>query len=192
MNFDQRVELVRYGNRRDYFADICREKRVLHVGCADPGISRDDSLHAHLAPVCEKLDGLDVVDDEFARSVGILHRQASEIGDDYDLMIVPEVVEHVSNLGQFLTELDEINFHAFIVTAPNAFMEPPILWNTSHYDDAGIIEVVHPDHKCWFSPYTLTNTIRSLTSWHVVETFILERSMIGVSGVKRPPWSKTW
>lgn len=185
MNFEQRVELVRYGNRRDYFADMCREKRVLHVGCADPGISREDSLHVHLAQYCEKLDGLDVLDDDFARTVGILYTQASLVADRYDLMIVPEVIEHVPNLGQFLMELDQIDFNEFVVTAPNAFMEPPVLWNTSYYDETGITEIVHPDHKCWFSPYTLINAIKSLTSWQVREVFILERSMIGVSGVKR-------
>lgn len=185
MNFEQRVELARYDSRREYFAELCRGRSVLHVGCADPGIVVADSLHAYLAPLCRTLDGLDVVDDPVARSVGKLHRRASLIADRYDVMIVPEVVEHVSNLGSFLAELDEVDFRMFVVTAPNAFMEPPIIWNTSHYDESGIIEIVHPDHKCWFSPYTLTNAIKSLTSWQVREVFILERSMIGVSGVKR-------
>ncbi len=29
------------------------------------------------------------------------------------------------------------------------------------------VEVVHPDHNCWYTAYTLTNVIRKYTNWTV-------------------------
>lgn len=28
------------------------------------------------------------------------------------------------------------------------------------------VEVVHPDHNCWYTPYTFRNTIAKYTSWN--------------------------
>jgi hypothetical protein len=30
--------------------------------------------------------------------------------------------------------------------------------------------VVHPDHNCWFTPYTLRNLVTKYTTWAVMDT----------------------
>jgi hypothetical protein len=32
-------------------------------------------------------------------------------------------------------------------------------------DTETFVEVVHPDHNCWYTPYTLTNTLAKYTDW---------------------------
>lgn len=43
------------------------------------------------------------------------------------------------------------------------------------YDEAGGIfqEFVHPDHRVWYSPFTLYTTIKKYTRWNVEEIFFL-------------------
>lgn len=181
MNFEQRVELSEYDNRFDLFKKLCADQRVLHVGCVDPGIAYENSLHSFLAPICTQLDGLDIIDSEWIRSHGRLFLDPADVKDHYDLMVVPEVIEHVGDVRSFLSGLAVIDFEWVVVTAPNALAPPPSLWNSSYYDRKGIFEVVHPDHKCWYSPYTLKNSIESFTNWKVREVFIVTHgAMVGV------------
>ena len=35
--------------------------------------------------------------------------------------------------------------------------------------------MVHPDHNCWYSPYTLGNVIRKYTDWQVAGTWFFNR-----------------
>ena len=36
------------------------------------------------------------------------------------------------------------------------------------------IEEVHPDHKAWFTPYTLANCIEQYSDWRIEEVLFLE------------------
>ena len=80
---------------------------------------------------------------------------------------MPEVIEHVDNVALFLQQLDQVK-GKLIITAPCAYK----LSGNFREENGLYIETVHPDHNCWYSPYTLKNVInkysktRQVTSMH--------------------------
>ena len=163
LNVDQ---TYRYGDRLDFFRPYLENKRVLHVGFVDWPITRKHkSLHLTIAPWCAKLDGIDVHAEKAEHlrvPNGNLYFDWSQVDREYDTILVPEVIEHVDNIRGFFESLNQVA-GTLIVTAPDAY-----LLNSRHFnvvkhklteDPNEFIEIVHPDHNCWYSPYTLKNTI---------------------------------
>lgn len=103
----------------------------------------------------------------------------------YDLLLVPEVIEHVENCGEFLRSLEPLMHSGseLLVTAPNAFCASHMQRNR---EEAGnFIEIVHPDHNGWYSLYTLPNLIRKIygEKMELVEVGLLEGdTMVFVRG----------
>lgn len=172
------VELV--GRPRvEVFRQICQGRRVLHVGCADwPITDVQASLHVQLDAVCAHLDGFDVHPEAFdvlrPHVRGRFFSRWEDIVDDYDLILVPEVMEHVPDVQGFLRQLDAVRAPHVVLTVPDASQ-----CASRHFeyvgDDQNFVEVVHPDHNCWYSPYTLGNVIRKYTNWQVAGTWFFNR-----------------
>lgn len=153
------VEDARHLSRLELFIPLARAKTVLHVGNVDwPITDPTNSLHLQLAQVASRIDGVDPNQDG-AEAVQVANGDQFQDwehlrGRSYDLIIVPEVVEHVDSFRELFADLDSIT-GPLIITAPCAwacqsfFEKRGELW----------IEVVHPDHNCWFTPYTLKNMV---------------------------------
>ena len=165
-------------SRLDVFAQICTGKRVLHVGCVDwPITDVRNSLHVQLDGHC-RLDGMDIHTDAFAALQPHLHGRLfptlAEAREPYDIVLVPEVLEHVPDVKGFLEQLNALDAKAFAITVPDAFS-----CFGNHFDHVRgaqtFVEVVHPDHNCWYSPYTLTNVIRKYTSWSIQGVWFFNR-----------------
>lgn len=157
--------------RAQVFRDICAGRRVLHVGCVDwPITDASHSLHVALDPVCAQLDGFDVHDEGFAalraHVRGRLWSNWADITEAYDIVLVPEVLEHVGDVQGFLKQLDALRAPHVILTVPDAYS-----CFKRHFDysqeQQTFVEVVHPDHNCWYSPYTLSSVLRKYTDWHL-------------------------
>ncbi len=183
--FRQELLLTIIDNRLELFAKLCHGRTVLHVGCNDyPIFNPATNLHLQLHNLCHcsKLDGFDIDETgltELANLVsGTYFSRFSQITENYDLLLVPETIEHVDNIQIFLAELSTISFKQCLITAPNAFLPNN---NGNYWTESGTyIEHVHPDHTCWFSPATLQTCIRKFTDWQVDELFLLEnRTMVG-------------
>jgi 2-polyprenyl-3-methyl-5-hydroxy-6-metoxy-1,4-benzoquinol methylase len=170
----QRVQVGREligRSRIDVFGSICAGRRVLHVGCADwPITDPRSSLHLALEPLCAVLDGFDVHAEALASLAphvkGRLYSRIEDVTDDYDLILVPEVLEHVPDIGGFLAQLHALKAPHVVMTVPDAYQ-----CHKRHFDyvegTETFVEVVHPDHNCWYTPYTLSNVIAKYTPWHV-------------------------
>lgn len=170
------VQKVKVGSlagvpRLDVMSQICRGKKVLHVGCVDfPITDINNNLHLQLESICASLDGFDVNSEAFEQLQpyvsGRLFDDWDQVVDEYDVVLVPEVLEHVDNVAVFLGRLSALNARAYVITVPDAFQ-----CFKHHFDyNAGsetFVEVVHPDHNCWYTPFTLQNTIKKYTSWDV-------------------------
>ena len=95
--FVQRVEIsneIADVGRLDVLLNICRGKRVLHVGCADwPITDPATSLHLALEAVCAKLDGVDphveALEQLAPFASGRLYSRIEDATDSYDLVLVP-------------------------------------------------------------------------------------------------------
>lgn len=172
--FVQRVQVFRdlVGTPRlDAFARLCAGKRVLHMGCADwPITDPKQSLHLALEPHCAALDGFDVHGEALAGLAphvrGRLYSRLQDVTAAYDLILVPEVMEHVPDVSGFLAQIDAIEAPTVVITVPDAYQ-----CHARHFDYVAasetFVEVVHPDHNCWYTPYTLTNVIAKYTDWQV-------------------------
>lgn len=165
--FAQTVPVLDRGNRVKFFNEIMAGKKVLHYGCADwPIFNQHSNLHATLLATNPNIDGYDIDEETILkmRELSIfngknLFYRYEQITEKYDLLIAPETIEHVLNVEEFILQLSAIS-KTVLITAPNAFYDVHVQRNIA--TDDTFFEVVHPDHKYWFSPYTLTNTIVSV------------------------------
>lgn len=170
--FVQRVQVGRDlagRSRLDVFSQLCAGKRVLHMGCADwPITDPKTSLHLALQAQCAQLDGFDIHADALAalapHASGRLYSRLEDIAGEYDLVLVPEVLEHVSDVGAFLAGLHALKASHYIITVPDAYQ-----CRERHFDHVKgadtFVEIVHPDHNCWYTPFTLSNVIAKYTPW---------------------------
>lgn len=158
-------------SRFEVFRQICANRRVLHVGCVDwPITDVENNLHLFLDRHCAVLDGFDVHDEAFPalqpRVKGRLFSRWEQVCDAYDVVLVPEVLEHVPNVAEFLAAIDAVSASHVVLTVPDAYQ-----CFRRHFDyDHGsktFVEVVHPDHNNWYTPYTLSNTLAKYTNWQL-------------------------
>lgn len=180
-------EELRGRSRLDVFQPMCAGKRVLHVGCVDwPITNLKQSLHLQLDGICE-LDGFDINIEAFEQMQPHLKGRLFSSWDDvpkdhYDLVLVPEVMEHVPDVQGFLQHLQSLGAAQYVITVPDAFS-----CFRQHFDYSSgaqtFVEVVHPDHNCWYTPYTLANVLRKYTSWDLQGMWFFNRmSLLAMAG----------
>ena len=185
-NFDefwvQKVKVEDIDNRLEFFIDTCRNKNILHFGCTDWPIFRPEkNLHIQLSKVTKQLHGFDIdiegienlkkyVDQEYFSDYTNITKYK------YDVCLVPETIEHVDNVKDFLVNLSKVNANKFLITAPNCFTEVHL--NRNYRGEDYFVEVVHPDHNCWYSPYTLKNQIEKYSNLSVQKTYLFNKGMM--------------
>ena len=69
---------------------------------------------------------------------------------EYDVILAPNVIEHLENPGIMIDRLFEIKFKKLFILVPHYAIS-----NQAQYDGQTFTERIHPDHYCWYSPYTL-------------------------------------
>lgn len=184
--FVQQVAIVdRGGDRMPLFLSRLFGRKVLHVGCTDcPLVLTDPNLHVDLKPHVKELVGCDtdvegieqlktICDGRYYSSL----KEVLDSGESFDVVLAPEVLEHTANSGQFLTEFFQVPAAEHALTVPNfSYSE------RAEYKDGIYRELVHPDHKAWYSPYTLYNACRPyLRDSDDVELFFIgDRTTVGI------------
>lgn len=173
----QKVQFERHPNRLKFFKSICLDKITLHIGCTDfPIFDSKNNLHIELSKSIEHLDGFDIDSDgiELLKShcPGNYYTEFNDIDKTYDVCLVPETIEHVDNVATFLENISNIKSKKFVFTAPNCFSSEIISRNSEYNGE--FIEIVHPDHNCWYSPYTLKNVIEKYSALKVIKIYLLE------------------
>ena len=53
-------------------------------------------------------------------------------------------------------------------------------------DTQTFVEVVHPDHNCWYTPFTLSNTIKKYTPWNIDGMWFFNAISLFTLASKRP------
>ena len=164
--FEQHVKVTTRGDRVTYFKDLIQGKNVLHIGCADwPIYNPEQNLHIQLCTANPLVEGFDVnkaVIEQMKTHPNLIGKELYSTLPDkkYDLLLVPETIEHVNNVEGFLMGLNKCVSPGkpILITAPNAFCANHMGRNRN--TETNFVEIVHPDHNCWYSPYTLANAIR--------------------------------
>lgn len=182
--FQQRIRARKWtdpSRRPGFFGQYIQgDKRTLHIGCSDYPLrfNPQENLHVRLGKYTRNLDGFDLNTDQFSDLAmhvpGMYLSDPSHlVGFSWDVCLVPETIEHVENIGEFLRALHQnVNAGTFVISAPNAFGNRAPQWEES---GEYLVETVHPDHRVWFSPYTLAHAVRTaVPEWTIRELWLIE------------------
>ena len=173
-----------YFGRQDFVIAYAMGKKVLHLGCVDQGLAEEKYnigiyMHARLHAVCSDLWGIDL-DEPGIRWMEKMGWKQLLIGNieelapssplfmqDFDLLVLSEVIEHLDNPGRFLQTIRPL-FRPqteLLITTPNAMRFQNFLSNYQR------TEVVHPDHNFWFSFHTLKRLLTK-NGYDIVKTAV--------------------
>lgn len=141
------------------FIEMLAGKRTLHIGAADyPVFDQHNNLHLQLERAGVDIYGVDLHVDEInqhaKRPLTIEWPQES-----FDVLLAPEVLEHVDDAGSFIRRCFDVDAKQYIFTAPCAFL--CAMGGHFKQNNGQFVEVVHPDHRAWYSPYTLKKAIEA-------------------------------
>ena len=164
-------------DRIEFIKRITKGKSVLHIGCCDhipliqSKIENNTWLQKILDDNCSEVVGIDI-SDESVKYVNENHFAKNEVycvdvtdrgsigklpKREFDYVLLGEILEHVDNPVQFLTEmnnnLSEYGFKGeYVITVPNAF-------SLQRFGYRRGIECINTDHKYWFTPFTLAKVL---------------------------------
>jgi 2-polyprenyl-3-methyl-5-hydroxy-6-metoxy-1,4-benzoquinol methylase len=160
------ISEIIFVNRINYLKELCRGKKVLHLGATDSPVTKEAIqkgylLHLHLNKVSDYLVGLDLdvsmiqwLSDNYDIDT-IKHGNIEEPENypkaDFDIVIAGEIFEHLSNPGKALDCIRSIlKFPSvLVITVPNAYSIKGFLRALMKH------ELIHPDHILHHSPHTL-------------------------------------
>ena len=167
------ISLPKTVNRTEYLFEKCMGKKVLHMGCLGHAgnfrehMRNETWLHGIISKASELCVGIDInssvydiVQQEFGtQNIQLLDLskpvEDKDIGHlrqiQWDLILCPEVLEHITNHQQFLQNLRRLasSRTILIITGPNAFRF------TNFINALRGFEALNTDHKYWFTFFTL-------------------------------------
>ncbi len=158
--------------RDEYFVEKCRNKRIIHLGCADhielidKKIAHNSYLHSKLISISNVCYGIDINHESIEylqNKYNIPNLITFDIVSDplpkeienlkFDYLLIPDVIEHIGNPVIFLATIkDKLkhNVNEIILSVPNAF-------RINNFINAFKgREIINTDHRFWFTPYTLS------------------------------------
>jgi 2-polyprenyl-3-methyl-5-hydroxy-6-metoxy-1,4-benzoquinol methylase len=170
-NNNNHVQLEHFLSRVDFLRNICRGKRVLHLGCSSgqflqDRLDRGSLLHAILQKEASALYGMDLDGASLAvmRNLGFDHLYEGNaehldklnLDETFDIVLAGDLLEHVSRPGSMLDGIKRFMHSVlgrFVVSTPNAFgLNFQIRRWMGTYTE-------HPEHVCFFSPETLQHLL---------------------------------
>ncbi len=180
-----RLKMIR---RDDWLIKACQGKRVLHIGCTDYPITNSKVLnkkllHVKLGEVASEIIGVDIDKDGIDTLSALmpdktfLVHSAEELescevlqGQKFDVIVAADVIEHLSNIGQFLAGVRQFlqPDGYLLISTPQSFSIKRIIPMIF----AGY-EYVHPDHIGYFSVATLSR-ILSRYDLTIEETYMFQ------------------
>lgn len=161
-------------DRIEILKNIVKDKKVIHLGCADHlnlidfKIKHNIWLHKILMENTQKCIGIDINQEaiDYLKTnhkikglyVGnILEMSLEKIEtESWDYIILGEIIEHIDNPVEFLHIIHERLkpfVRGIILTAPNAWSLQIIKQVKKN------VELINSDHRYWFTPYTLSKVL---------------------------------
>lgn len=186
------------GNRDDYLLSIVKGKKVVHFGCTDwpnqiEQIKNGSLLHLKLREDSAEIVGVDVDIDGINHLIDILPSDtllngdianSSKLRDEIvklapDIILVPDVLEHIENQREFLSALHDIQERTGAVsyiTTPNAFALKTFLPLFIGKD------FTHVDHCLMHNEFTLLHTLKD-ANYNSIKINYLARNISGRYGL---------
>ena len=165
-----------YRTQIDLLCELAEGKKVIHLGCADHNketiihkIKRKKWLHGRLCQTAERCHGVDIDEESILfiqKKYGYNDTSSNDIfsyrfrkiseEENWDYLMIPEVLEHIDNPGEFLSRIvDEYRgcFKKMVLTVPNGLAHDN--WKLAKKG----VETINSDHRFWFTPYTISRAI---------------------------------
>jgi hypothetical protein len=164
----ERFDLVQ---RVDFIKNVCRGRKVLHLGCTNypytnEAIENQMLLHFELERIAGELygcdfdrEGLDIIEKAGAKNLfraDLERLDEVELDDTFDVIVGGEMIEHLSNPGLFLRGVKRFMDREtkLVITTVNAYCAMRFLIYGLR-GKGGRNEPVHPDHVSYYSFKTL-------------------------------------
>lgn len=159
-------------NRRTFLPQLAANRHVVHLGCVDERLTSARAgtgalLHEELSSVATSLLGVDISADGLALMASVVpgdylagdveSLSHLELPAACDIVLAPEIIEHLAAPGRFLSELRvylERSGAVAYVTTPNCYSWSHVLRFALRRR-----EWVHPDHRAIYSPVTLVRAL---------------------------------
>jgi 2-polyprenyl-3-methyl-5-hydroxy-6-metoxy-1,4-benzoquinol methylase len=182
-NYMKRFESTRIfvGERDRFLTEKSKNKHIVHIGCTDwpdqvSQMQKGNFLHSKLVKVTKNVVGVDI-DVQGIANLEVSYPQekfiTGDIGTDTDvqdkiiqlapdIIVIPDVIEHVENAREFLSGLkyclDSINGRRAsqtiaIITTPNAYALKTFLPSLVGLD------FTHPDHCLLHNEVTIRHAL---------------------------------
>lgn len=160
--------------RTDDILDLVDGPAVLDIGCAGHHVKPDQPgwLHGKLRERFQ-VTGIDISESNIAlmRSLGIddVHVQSADsfaLGRQYNTVVAGEVIEHLSNPGQFLARVRAhlLPGGRLVLSTPYGFSLMYLLYAANYFPRT----CENAEHTCWFCPSTIRELARR-------EGFVVEK-----------------
>lgn len=160
-----------FKERENMIEELIENRRIIHLGCCDhlsiieEKIKSNRWLHSRVTNKAKACIGVDIDKESILLAsqyidniiYGDILKGIDSIEEgQWDDLLIPDVLEHISNPVEFLSIIKKkykSKVNRIIVAVPNAFSEYqyPNLRNN--------IEKINSDHRYWFSPYTLAKVL---------------------------------
>jgi 2-polyprenyl-3-methyl-5-hydroxy-6-metoxy-1,4-benzoquinol methylase len=157
--------------RVDYLKELCKGKKVLHLGCADYPYTRkvienNMLLHSELERISREIygfdfdqPGIDILQEHGIKNlfrVDLEKLDEVPLDEKFEVIIAGEMIEHLSNPGLFLRGIKRFmnRDSNLVITTINAYGGMR-MWTYGLRGKGGAHEPVHPDHVAYYSYSTL-------------------------------------
>lgn len=155
---------TRLNRVHDILLPMIRGKRVLDIGCIGHDFEARSKMgtfyYPDFAKVAAYVKGIDILEADVERarhqgyevSVGNAETYVDEV--PYDVVFAGELIEHLSNAGQFL-ECCRRNLKsngALVITTPNTFALSRLIRCVLRLDNE---PPLNDEHTCYYTPQTL-------------------------------------
>lgn len=158
--------------RIEFILKKCEGRKVLHLGCVDEKMTskkvKEKTLtHFRLLEIAREVWGIDIsakgiellkgmgIDNLFQGNVENIDEMDVLKGQNFDVILATEILEHLDNPGLFLQGVKGLFSPStiMIITVPNAFQFTAFEYGLRGY------ELGHPDHNFCFSYMTLSHML---------------------------------
>ncbi|MEO8050026.1 MAG: methyltransferase domain-containing protein [Acidobacteriota bacterium] len=167
--------------RSDDILDLVNGPAVLDIGCAGHHVRPDQPgwLHGKLREKFQ-VTGIDISESNiaFMRSLGIddVHVQSADsfaLNRQFDTVVAGEVIEHLSNPGQFLARVRKhlVPGGRLVLSTPYGFSLMYSLYAANYFPKT----CENAEHTCWFCPSTIQELARReglvVEKWRLIDDY---------------------
>ena len=149
-------------SRFDVITEFCRDKEVLDIGCVQHDLTNADLdgwLHNHIVKLAAYTLGIDYLKDAVNALVeqgyNVVHGDVNKplsIDRQFDVIVVGNLIEHLSNFEGLLTNINRLlkPDGVVLISTANPFYSEQYFFSAFNNDI-----IINPEHTCWIDPVAL-------------------------------------